>query len=211
MRGKPGAGNQVRVTSGAALLAILFIGPAAAEHAEQGTPQTSRSEAIARNNAAVRLAAEGRDAEAEQSYRAALAARYDDDLVRANIASNLAALYRRQDRYRDAERMFRSALEWRQKNLPSASPDVAYSFNNLAEIYLVEGRNWEARNLMQTAVRSLEQSHADTILPFLSSSAISPSYSAASGNSTMQRNCCTPRCSHISGRVKRRAVNTASH
>jgi tetratricopeptide (TPR) repeat protein len=168
MRGKPGAGNQVRVTSGAALLAILFIGPAAAEHAEQGTPQTSRSEAIARNNAAVRLAAEGRDAEAEQSYRAALAARYDDDLVRANIASNLAALYRRQDRYRDAERMFRSALEWRQKNLPSASPDVAYSFNNLAEIYLVEGRNWEARNLMQTAVRSLEQSHADTIaLPII--------------------------------------------
>jgi tetratricopeptide (TPR) repeat protein len=75
----------------------------------------------------------------------------------------LAALYRRQDRYRDAVRMFRSALEWRQKNLPSASPDVAYSFNNLAEIYRAEGRDWEARNLMQTAVRGLEQSHADSI------------------------------------------------
>jgi tetratricopeptide (TPR) repeat protein len=167
LRSVPGA-DKNRVTSGAALLSILFIGTAAAEHAEQGAPQISRSEAIARNNTAVRLAAEGRDAEAERLYRSALGARYDDDLVRAKIANNLAALYRKQDRYRDAERMFRSALEWRQKNLPSGSPDIAYSFNNLAEIYRVEGRDWEARNLMQTAVRSLEQSHADTVaLPII--------------------------------------------
>ena len=33
--------------------------------------------------------------------------------------------------------------------------------NNLAQIYRIEGRNWEARNLMETAVRSLQQFHAD--------------------------------------------------
>ncbi len=135
------------------LLAMLVSGTAWA--------QNHLAEAVARNNEAVRLAGEGNVGEAEKLYLAALQDAYVDDLTRAKIANNLGDLYQRQDRFRDAERMFQCALQWRQKNLPAASIEVAYSFNNLAEIYRVEGRNWEARNLMETAVRSLQQSHAN--------------------------------------------------
>ena len=57
--------------------------------------------------------------------------------------------------------MFRAALEWRQANLSAASIEVAYSLNNLAEIYRIEGRDWEARNLLETAVEHIQESHVD--------------------------------------------------
>jgi len=118
-------------------------------------------EAVAQNIAAVRLINEGRYAEGETLLRTALAAEYDDDLTRAKIAHNLGSLYQREDRYHDAEDMFRSALELRQKNLPAASTEIAYSLSDLAEIYRVEGRTWEASNLLETAVSSLQQFHPD--------------------------------------------------
>jgi len=167
-------------TKPSALVAILFIGIASAQNSPQDsikesqndqTPAAARNDkgvrvstlvaAITQNNEGVRLASEGHAAEAEQSYRAALEAACEDELLRATIASNLGALYQRQERYPDAERMFRAALEWRQKNLSAASTEVAYSLNNLAEIYRIEGRDWEARNLMETAVRHVQESHAD--------------------------------------------------
>jgi tetratricopeptide (TPR) repeat protein len=117
--------------------------------------------AEAQNIAAVRLASEGRYEEAEGLFRAALGAKYDDDLIRAKIAQNLGSIYQRQDRYRDAESMFRLALQWRQKNLPAASVEIAYSLNNLADMYRIEGRNWEAQSLLETAVRSVQQFHPD--------------------------------------------------
>ncbi len=129
--------------------------------AAQSTSQISLREAIARNNEATQLAGEGRDAEAEKLYLAALGAGYDDDLARAKVANNLGRLYQRQDRFLDAERMFRDALRVRLKNLPATSIEVAYSLNNLAEIYRVEGRDWEARNLMETARRDIHQSNQD--------------------------------------------------
>jgi tetratricopeptide (TPR) repeat protein len=127
----------------------------------QTAPQDQLSVAAARNNEAVELAGQGRNSEAERLYRAALDARYDDDLARAKIGNNLAALYQREDRYDDAERMFRSVLQWRQKHLPADSIQVAYSLNNLGDIYRIEGRSWEARNLMESALRSLHQFHPD--------------------------------------------------
>lgn len=123
--------------------------------------QNPLAEAIARNNWASVLADEGRFEEAEGLYRAALGARYDDDLTRAKIAHNLALLYQRQDRYQDAERWLRRVLQWRQEGLPAGSIEIAYSLNNLAEIYHVEGRDWEARNLLEAAVRSLHEFHPD--------------------------------------------------
>jgi tetratricopeptide (TPR) repeat protein len=138
-------------------LAMLFSGMVGA----QSAGKDSLLQAIARNNEAISLAHEGREAEAEQLYRAALGAGYEDDLARAKIANNLAALYQREDRFRDAEVMYRRALQWRQKHLPPASVEVAYSLNNLAEIYRMEGRDWEARNLMETALGTLQQFHAD--------------------------------------------------
>lgn len=119
------------------------------------------AEAIAQNNRAIQLVREGREAEAETLYRAALEGAKQDEMASARIASNLGELYRRQDRYSEAERMFHSALEWRQKNLPESSAELAYARNNLGEIYRVEGRDWEARNLMESAARSLEQFHPD--------------------------------------------------
>ncbi|MGP0074311.1 MAG: tetratricopeptide repeat protein [Bryobacteraceae bacterium] len=119
------------------------------------------SSAAVRNNRALRLAREGRLKEAENLLCAALVAASDDDLIRAKIARNLGELYRRQDRFSEAEGMYRSALELRRKNLPASSIEVAYSLNNLGEIYRVEGRDWEARNLMETAARNLQEFHAD--------------------------------------------------
>ncbi len=141
----------------AALIAILFMGTCAA----QSAPPISLPEAVAQNNEATQLAAEGRDAEAEKLYLAALNAGYDDDLARAKIASNLGLFYQRQDRYLDAEGLFRDALRWRLKHLPPASVEVSYSLNNLAEIYRIEGRDWESRNLMETALRNLQESNKD--------------------------------------------------
>jgi tetratricopeptide (TPR) repeat protein len=129
--------------------------------AAQTAPGDQLSLAAVRNNEAVELASQGRNSEAEHLYRAALDARYDDDLARAKIGNNLAALYQREDRYDDAERMFRCVLQWRQKNLSPDSIQIAYSLNNLAEIYRIEGRAWEARNLMESALRSLQQYHPD--------------------------------------------------
>src|SRR5271154_2863636 len=123
--------------------------------------QNPLADAVARNNRAIVLVEEGRFQEAEDLYRAALGEKYDDDLTRAKIAHNLALLYQRQDRYHDAERWLRSVLQWRQKSLPAGSTEIAYSLNNLAEIYHVEGRDWEARNLLEAAVRSLHEFHPD--------------------------------------------------
>jgi tetratricopeptide (TPR) repeat protein len=123
--------------------------------------QDPLSEAVTQNNEAVRCMDEGRYADAEHLFRAALAGGYDDDLTRAKIANNLATLYQRLDRFPDSERMFRRALQWRQKNLPAASVEIAYSLNNLGEIYRIQGRDWEARNLLETSVRSLQRFHPD--------------------------------------------------
>ena len=164
MRGKASSSNQwsVRLTI-VALLATFFIRFASAQDSAQTTApdRVSASSAAVRNNQALRLATEGRLKEAEDLLCAVLAAASDDDLVRAKIASNLGELYRREDRYSEAEHMYRSALELRQKKLPAGSIEVAYSLNNLGEIYRVEGRDWEARNLMEAAARSLQQFHVD--------------------------------------------------
>jgi tetratricopeptide (TPR) repeat protein len=145
------------VCNQSSLLAMLCCGLAWA----QDPPQDRLPEAVTRNNEGLQLVSEGRYAEAERAYRAALSAKYNDDLSRARIANNLAALYQKQDRYRDAEWMFRCALQWRQKSLPATSIEVAYSLNNLAEIYRIEGRDWEARNLLETSAGSLRQFHPE--------------------------------------------------
>ncbi len=139
--------------------ALPAMQPAAA--ADNEPKRLSNLPAILRNNEAVHLSQQGLEAEAEQAYRAALELGCEDELVRAKIQTNLGSLYERLDRYPEAERMFRSALALRQKNLPPSSVEVAYAFNNLAEIYRIEGRELDALKLLETAVRRLEQSHAD--------------------------------------------------
>jgi tetratricopeptide (TPR) repeat protein len=114
-------------------------------------------EARRRNNDAAALYAEGRFDAAEPLYRAALALSAHDPLTAATIASNLGALYKRLNRFAEAEQMYTRALDLRRKRLPSLRPEIADSMNNLAEVYRLEGRYWEARNLIKAAVRALEQ------------------------------------------------------
>src|SRR5580704_2932286 len=95
------------------VLLIIFSGVTSA--------QNQLADAVARNNQGVKLTDDGRYAEAEKQLLSALRGKYDDDLVRAKVANNLASLYKREDRYSDVEKMYRNALQWRQKNLPDAS------------------------------------------------------------------------------------------
>jgi tetratricopeptide (TPR) repeat protein len=108
------------------------------------------------NNEAARLYANGQYSEAEKLYRAALSLDTGDGLRVAIMAGNLGTLYKHLDRYQEAERAYSQALELRRKLLPPNRPELAYSLNNLADIYRIEGRYWEAHNLTQAAVRSLE-------------------------------------------------------
>src|SRR5690242_3430627 len=102
------------------------------------------------NNDAAALYARGELDSAERLYRAALVDAAGDGLTAANVASNLGALYKRENRYADAERMYRRALELRRERAPER-PEVAEAMNNLADIYGLEGRSWEGRELMAAA------------------------------------------------------------
>ena len=113
------------------------------------------------NNEGARFYAAHHFAEAEQSYRAALALNGSDELRGAVVQGNLGTLYKHLDRYEEAELAYSRALELRKKVLAPNRPEIAYALNNLADIYRIQGRYWEARNLTQAAVRSLEQSNPD--------------------------------------------------
>jgi tetratricopeptide (TPR) repeat protein len=70
----------------------------------------------------------------------------------ATSFNNLAALYRSQGRYSEAEPLYQQALALRQKLLGDEHPDVATSFNNLAGLYESQGRYSEAEPLYQQAL-----------------------------------------------------------
>lgn len=140
--------------------AIIFSGLAAA--------QVTTDEASRLNDEAIRLSNAGKYEDAERSYRAALALASQDNLATASLCTNLAKLYQGLDRFTDAEALYRRALELRRKSLPPASPEIAHSMNDLAQIYWNEGRSWEARNLLEAAVGKLEKSAPqDPQLPLL--------------------------------------------
>src|SRR5581483_3237907 len=127
---------------------LSIVAASAAENLENLTAKATAYEAQERYE------------EAELVYQQALKAA-SDDLVRAKIGSHLASVYERDDRYADAERMFRSALQWRRQALPRSSVEVSYSLNNLAELYHAQGRDWEARNLLESSVDNLERFHPE--------------------------------------------------
>jgi tetratricopeptide (TPR) repeat protein len=121
--------------------------------------QDKFNEASRLNNDAAALYSRGELDAAEHLFRAALVDAAGDDLTTATIASNLGVLYKRENRYSDAERMYRQALELRRQRAP-ARPEVADAMGNLAEIYRLEGRYEEARDLTAAAVGALEQADA---------------------------------------------------
>ena len=71
--------------------------------------------------------------------------------------NNLAALYRYQGRYADAEPLYKRSLAIREKALGPEHPDVAYSLNNLAALYELQGRYAEAEPLYKRSLAIREK------------------------------------------------------
>jgi tetratricopeptide (TPR) repeat protein len=84
----------------------------------------------------------------------------------ATSLHNLAALYRAQGRYDQAEPLYQRALGIRERVLGPEHPDVAQSLNNLARLYQAQGRYGAAEPLFQRALalyeRVLGPDHPDT-------------------------------------------------
>ncbi|GEM_PF-1022920 len=59
----------------------------------------------------------------------------------------LAEFLTRRKRYRDAEKLCRSAFDIVRKKYPEDDPQVAYAYREIADIYLAEGKIPEAREL----------------------------------------------------------------
>ena len=71
--------------------------------------------------------------------------------------NNLAELYRRQGRAREAERYFTQALTVKEAALGPDHPDVATSLNNLAQLYVAQGRDLEAAPLLERSLAIQEK------------------------------------------------------
>ena len=69
----------------------------------------------------------------------------------ATSLNNLAALYRSQGRYEEAEPLYRDALAMGQRLLGEAHPDVASSLFNLGALRYNQGRYSEALALLLQA------------------------------------------------------------
>ena len=105
---------------------------------------------------------EGRYAEAEQHWTAALkeAEKFGGQDPRlATSLNNLAELYRVQGQYAEAEPLYRRALAIWEKALGPEHPDVAAGLNNLAELYRAQGQYAEAEPLFQRALAIWEKAH----------------------------------------------------
>ena len=62
--------------------------------------------------------------------------------------NNLAALYRAQGRYAEAEPLYKRALAIGEKTLGPEHPEVATSLKNLRLLYRAQGRDAEAEPLL---------------------------------------------------------------
>ena len=75
----------------------------------------------------------------------------------ATALDSLAELYYSQERYTDAEPLYRRSLDIREKALGPDHPDVAGSLTNLAMLRSAEGRYAESEPLLQRALTIREQ------------------------------------------------------
>jgi tetratricopeptide (TPR) repeat protein len=72
-----------------------------------------------------------------------------DHIDVARSLNNLADLYQRQDRFADAEPIYKRALDIRERTVGADHPDTAASVNNLTSLYQAEGRTADALPLME--------------------------------------------------------------
>ena len=75
----------------------------------------------------------------------------------ASTLNNLAALYQRQERFADAEPLFKRALAIRERSLGPSHPDLAQSLNNMATHYEKQGRHGDSTPLFKRALAIYEK------------------------------------------------------
>ena len=75
--------------------------------------------------------------------------------------NNLAALYRNQGKYNEAEPLYLRSLSIRENQLGENHPDVAQSLNNLALLYNAQSNYADAKNLSQRALTIFQQALGD--------------------------------------------------
>src|SRR6056297_1086418 len=112
--------------------------------------------ALALNEHAVTVQAQGRYADAEGLFREAL------EIGRATIGeghpdyasglSNLAEVVRAQGRYAEAEGLYREAMEIDRATIGEGHPGYAIHLNNLAGVVQAQGRHDEAEELYRKAL-----------------------------------------------------------
>jgi tetratricopeptide (TPR) repeat protein len=71
--------------------------------------------------------------------------------------NNLAAVYSSQGQYREAEELFKKALEGRRKQLGNDHTDTLWSMNGLAIVYSSQGRYDEAEELQKRALEGMKK------------------------------------------------------
>jgi tetratricopeptide (TPR) repeat protein len=103
---------------------------------------------------------------AAKALDAASAALGADNLRVASMQNNLAALYRQQKRYAEAEPLYLRAIAIREKALGPEHPDVALTLNNLAALHDAQDHFEQAEQLYRRALairdKSLGPDHLDT-------------------------------------------------
>ena len=116
----------------------------------------------AKNHAATQLHLQGRYAEAENLFVAALEEveqSGQEDLRLALVLNNLANLYHNQKKYDRAEPLYRRALAIREAQLEPTHLLVAQSLNNLAALCRDRSQYAEAENLIKRSLAIKENLH----------------------------------------------------
>ncbi len=112
------------------------------------------------NEAGTKALQEGRYAEAERHWTAALKEAEtfgEQDTRLATSLNNLALLYGNQGEYGEAEPLYQLALAILEKALGPEHPQVAAGLNNLALLYKTQGKYTEAEPLYRRALAIVEK------------------------------------------------------
>jgi eukaryotic-like serine/threonine-protein kinase len=169
---------------GEAASLLLYVVGNLLEHPAEGLRYRDLAEGLARrggdpitlaafhNSLGSVLEAQGKPAEAEQSFRIALALRTkalgEADTEVARARNNLANALMSQGRYPEAELESRAALAMQERLLGPQHPVVALGRNNLATILEVQGRGADAQTEYRAALeiweRALGEHHPDLAL-----------------------------------------------
>jgi tetratricopeptide (TPR) repeat protein len=119
----------------------------------------------ARNNVAINLEEQGRYAEAEAEYRAALSlwekALGPDHPDVAGLRNNVALVLQRQGRLDEAQAELEAALAIRRTALGADHPSVAASLYNLGSLSYAQGKYAEAQTRFRAALKSWHDTLGD--------------------------------------------------